>query len=134
MQRAAVLALVAALAAPAAGETPMTPEAFEALAEGRTLHFSLDGAPFGAEQFLPGRRTLWRFADETCEPGRWRAEGAAICFEYVSEPGPICWRVLQGVPGLTAALLEGGAETGFRLQLDRIDPAPLPCPGPRVGS
>lgn len=128
--RAAVLALT--LAPPAAAA--MDAAAFEALTAGRTLHFSLDGAPFGSEQFLPGRRTIWRFRDDLCQAGRWWTEGAAICFAYDAEPAPICWSFDAAAEGHVAELLEGGLATGFRLTLDRIDTAPLPCPGPEVGS
>jgi hypothetical protein len=135
MPRAAAAALIVALAAaPALAEAPVSPDDFEALAEGRTLHFALDGAPFGAEQFLPGRRTVWRFADAPCEPGRWRAEGEAICFDYATQPDPICWRLLRDGDGFAASLIENGVETGFRLELERISPDPLSCPGPDVGS
>lgn len=127
-------ALSAALALPAAAETLVTPEAFEAMSQGRTLHFTLDGAPFGSEQFLPGRRTIWRFADQGCEHGVWRAEGERICFSYRSTASPICWRFLQAEDGFTAALVEGGAETGLRLHMAGMETAPLACPGPRVGS
>jgi hypothetical protein len=123
-----------ALAAPARAETPVGPDAFEGMAEGRTMYFTLDGAPFGAEQFLSGRRTLWRFAQNDCEPGRWHGAAEAICFVYDSLDGPICWRFLQTDDGFVAALIEHGTETGFRLDLDRIDSQPLPCPGPQVGS
>ncbi len=127
---------LALLAAPPAGAAELvTPEAFRALSEGRTLHFSLDGAPFGAEQFFADRRSLWRFADGSCEPGRWTArEDDGICFVYDSDPAPICWLFREDAAGFVAHLLEDGAETGFSLDLDRVAPEPLPCPGPQVGS
>lgn len=127
-------ALAAPLATPAAAETLVPPEAFEVMAEGRTLHFTLDGLPFGSEQFLPGRRTIWRFADAECEYGVWRAEGDRICFSYRSIQGPVCWRFLQAADGFLAAQVEGDAETGLRLRMSGIETAPLACPGPRVGS
>lgn len=134
MTARATALLLLFLAAPAAAETVVAPDAFERLAEGRTLHFTLDGQPFGAEQFFPGRRTLWRYAEEGCQRGVWRAEGERICFAYEGLDGPICWRFVDTGAGHVAALVENGAETGLRLQLDRIDAAPLPCPGPDVGS
>jgi hypothetical protein len=119
-------------------ETVVSPETFERLAEGRTLHFTLNGQPFGAEQFFPGRRTLWRYAEDGCQRGIWRAEGETICFVYETLDEPICWRFLQDGGSHVAALVESAPEpglaTGFRLQLDRIDAAPLACPGPEVGS
>lgn len=134
MTRALLLALSLALAAPAAAETVVAPEAFEALSEGRTLRFAIDGKAFGAEQFFPGRRTLWRFAEGACQHGTWHAEHGLICFVYDDMPAPICWRFLDTGAGYTAALVEDGAETGLRLRLQAIDANPLPCPGPEVGS
>ena len=129
------LALVA-LAAPAAVAATdlVAPEAFEALVEGRTLHFTLDGAPFGAEQFFPGRRSLWRFADGSCEPGRWEARGPEICFTYAAAPTPICWLFRRDGERFAAHLVEDGDETSFSLELDRVTADPLPCLGPPVGS
>ena len=134
MPRTAALMTVLVLATAPARAELVSPDAFEALAQGRTLHFSLDGMPFGAEQFLPGRRSLWRFVGGACEPGSWRAEGEAICFVYDREPTPMCWHFRREGEGYAAWLVEDGAETGFRLALDAIGPAPLPCPGPDVGS
>lgn len=122
-------------AAPAAAEQSIVPpRAFEAMSENRTLHFTLHGRPFGAEQFFTGRRSLWRHADGVCAPGIWRPEGDAICFEYEGDPAPVCWRLLDTPEGYVASLVEGGEEAGLRLDLDRIGAEPLPCPGPRVGS
>ena len=111
----------------------MTAEAFEGFAEGRTLHFTRDGQPFGAEQYFPGRRSLWRFDDGTCEEGRWWGEGETICFEYEADD-PQCWHFRGGPEGFTAESLRDGVETGFSVQLSRTDNQPLDCPGPKVGS
>jgi hypothetical protein len=105
----------------------VTPGAFQILSEGRTLHFSLDGVPFGAEQYLPGRRTLWRFEGGPCVAGAWRAEGEAICFRYDGQVAPSCWRLVEERGRLVARLLEGGAETGFALTLERSETEPLAC-------
>jgi hypothetical protein len=125
------LALVVLLLGGPVAAQEMTPQAFEAFSLGRTLYFTLDGAPFGAEQYFDGRRSLWRFADGTCQAGRWWDEGERICFEYGE--GPSCWRFRPRPGGFAAALVEGGAETGFVLELEHADRAPLPCPGPDIG-
>ena len=130
MRRLAVLALAAA---PAFAGT-MTPEAFDAAATGRTLHFSLAGQPFGSEQYFSGRRVLWRFEDGSCQLGRWWPSGALICFAYDSGGGAQCWAFRPHPGGFSAALVEGGAETGFVLDLAGSDSVPLDCPGPGVGS
>jgi len=125
---------LAVLGAPAPAGELVTAEAFEAMSAGRTLHFSRDGAPFGAEQFFAGRRSLWRFSDGACEAGRWWAEHERICFAYDSDPAPICWLFRHDGPRFVAELVDDGAEGGLTLELDRIAAEPLPCPGPGVGS
>ena len=128
------LALLVLAAGSAAAQTTMTPGEFEALAEGRTLHFTYRQAPYGAEQFLAGRRSVWRYADGSCVVGRWWDEGDAICFSYEADPTPQCWRFLPRPGGVAAELVEGGAGTGFVVEMERTDEAPLPCPGPDLGS
>lgn len=124
---------VAGLAANVLRAQPLDAAAFEALAENRTLYFrSIDG-PYGAEQFLPGRRSLWRFEGETtCRAGTWHQEGPAICFLYDGETAPNCWRMLPTGGGLMVRM-EGGDPEAV-LVLDRIDAAPLPCPHTGPGS
>jgi hypothetical protein len=120
------------LAAAPTGAEAIGADAFGALAEGRTLRFTLNGAPFGAEQYFGGRRTLWRFEGGECLEGRWWAEGELICFSY---DGPAqCWRFLERPSGFAAELVDGGAGPGFVLELSGIDTAPLDCAGPYVGS
>jgi hypothetical protein len=82
------------------------------------------------ERYLPGRRTLWRLGDGACEAGRWYPQGEAVCFTYQAVPEPSCWRILRTPEGYAAEALEGG----FTLEVERIDAAPLPCPGPHLGS
>jgi len=133
MRRLAATALVL-FATAALAQDAVTPQHFEALAEGRTLHFNLDGQPFGSEHFLPGRRSIWRFAEGGCQQGRWWDEADRICFAYDNGGGPQCWRFLPRPGGFAAALVENGAETGFVLELGHTDTTPLDCPGPDVGS
>jgi hypothetical protein len=130
----AVGVMVVAAAGAALADGVVAPEAFEAMSEGRTLYFSLDGEAFGAEQYFPGRRSLWRFADGTCDRGRWRAEGERICFVYERTPWPQCWIFLRRGEGYTASLVQDGAEAGLVLELSGSDTEPLACPGPDVGS
>lgn len=125
------LVLVAA-AGTAQAQDLVTPEAFEAMTLGRTLHFSREGAPFGAERYLPGRRSLWQFDGGLCVAGTWRVEGGAFCFAYEGEPAEHCWHVRSAGDGLTAHLLDEGGETGFVIELDRVDTAPLDCPNPGI--
>jgi hypothetical protein len=129
--RVAALAGALALGAASARAEPVSPGEFEALAEGMTLHFGLDGIPFGAEQFFAGRRSLWQFADGTCQEGRWWDEGGLICFAYPPEPAELCWRLTRENGRLFA---ENMTQGGLRLDMIRRDEIPLPCPGPDVGS
>jgi hypothetical protein len=134
LSRPALLFALWLAATGAVAEDRVSPSDFEALAKGRTLHFTLDGLPFGAEQFFSGRRSLWRFLDGTCAAGRWYDDGGAFCFVYDGDGAPICWHFTTQHGRHRARLIEGGTETGFVLDLAGIDDAPLDCPGPDVGS
>jgi len=129
-----VLSVLLLTGAAGARAEEMTAEAFERFAEGRTLYFTRDGAPFGAEQYFPARRSLWQYADGTCAAGVWWAAAGGICFRYEERSDTQCWRFDDRPDGFAAELVEGGAGTGFVLELSRRDDTPLPCPGPRVGS
>lgn len=121
------LALFVLLAAPAGAQAPITIEEFEALAEGRTLYFSAQGLAFGAEQYFPGRRSIWQFRDGSCEAGVWWPVGEAICFRYEGEDIVQCWRFLPREDGLAAAAVGDGGEDGLVLELERSDTVPLAC-------
>lgn len=137
MPRLAPLALLAHLAplAPASAQEVMTPGEYEALSEGRTLHYTHRGRPFGAEQYFPGRRSLWRFADGSCTAGTWHAEGDDVCFRYEPDTPALCWRFLREGTRVSATLLPNATDPApdLRLDLARIDAAPLPCPAPDLG-
>jgi hypothetical protein len=128
-----VLSVLLLVGAAGARAEEMTAEAFERFAEGRTLYFTRDAAPIGAEQYFPGRRSLWRFADGSCEEGRWWGEGKLICFQY-DGAGAQCWHFRGGPDDFVAASVEAGVETGFALRYSGADHRPLACPGPKVGS
>ncbi len=104
---------------------------FEALSAGQTLHFSHLGQDFGSEQYLGGRRTIWRFADGSCQTGDWWDERGLICFRYEGGPAQ-CWRFTRQPGGLAAELVEG-ADPGFVLEMAGSDRVPLDCPGPDTG-
>ncbi len=124
--------LLALASAAHAGEI-LSAETFERLVAGKTLHFIEDGAPYGSEQFLPGRRSLWRYAgDANCASGTWYPEGEAICFRYDGTTGDICWRITRE-SGAIFAELHGSQDAG-RLELGSIDSAPLPCPQTGAGT
>ncbi len=131
----ALCLLCLALVTPAfADDATLGADAFEALSADRTLHFTQDGLPFGSERYFPGRRSLWRTPDGACETGRWTPRGDAICFVYEMTPEPQCWRFTRSGGRIRATYLEDGVPDPGSVLLDRIDDAPLDCPGPRVGS
>lgn len=135
MRCLAILVTLIFAPVPAAAQATVSPEAYEALAEGRTLHYTLKGQPFGAEQYFPGRRSLWRFAGGDCVAGHWHAEGSRICFTYEDDPFPLCWDFQRKGDRVRARLLAGPGpgEPPFVLELSHIDDAPLDCPGPGLG-
>ena len=130
----AALAVLLSLsqALPAAAETPMTAEEFEAYTTGQTLTFSFMGVPYGVEQYLPGRRVLWSFIGEECQQGLWYEEAGNICFLYDNAPdNPQCWTFWRHEDGLRALFAgEGSATELYEVSRTR---EPLICEGPDVG-
>lgn len=95
--------ILAVLASPAAAQSPLGAEAFDAYTRGKTLEYALGGAVYGAEQYLPGRRVRWTFFDGRCLDGRWYEDGELICFLYETQPGdPQCWTFSLDEDGLSA--------------------------------
>lgn len=119
---------------PAAAQTPMSAETFRALTEGRTLYFTLNGQPFGAEQYFPGQRILWRFDGGACRAGSWHAEGEHICFLYEGDTTAQCWYFNDTGTGLRASLIAKDTAPPFALDFSHSDTTPLTCPGPEIGS
>ena len=127
---AALLATVFAWPVPAVAG--MTAAEFDAYTRGKTFHYGTEGAePYGAEEYLPGRRVRWSFLDGECQEGYWYADGPRICFVYESEPAPQCWRFERGSGGLEARFEgEDGVTELYEMHKSR---EPLMCPGPKVG-
>ncbi len=109
-------------------------EEFETLSEGRTLHFSQGGQPFGSEQYFSDRRSIWRTPDGACEFGRWTPRGETICFVYELTPETQCWRFSSFDGRIRANFVLDDVTDPEAVDLDRIDNAPLECPGPGEGS
>lgn len=128
----AILTLVVSVPGTLA-ETPMTADQFGARATGKTLYYSTeDGADFGAEQYLPGRRARWTFAGDICVEGYWYPEAEFICFIYDNNPKlPVCWTFYDRSAGLTAYSRDSPEAGG--LIVTGEDTKPLPCHGPDVG-
>lgn len=104
---------------------------FERRYEGKTLHFGLDGEPFGSEQFLPGRKSVWKFTGDDCANGVWFTQGAQICFLYEGLLEQQCWLMIEKDGKLFVRSM--GQEPGMVLELLRVETKPLVCNGPDVG-
>ncbi|MEY4696520.1 MAG: hypothetical protein RIT14_948 [Pseudomonadota bacterium] len=128
---ALLLAALPGMAGAAAGDTPMSPAEFEAYATGKTLSYAQGDEIWGSEQYLPGRKVIWAFADEDCQYGTWFEDAGAICFVYETDPAPQCWRFFRGPGGLRAEFLDDPA--GTSLSEVSQSKTPLSCPGPDVG-
>ncbi|TCO72837.1 hypothetical protein [Rhodovulum euryhalinum] len=128
------LPLLAALAAPglAAEPQPMNAEEFERYSTGKTLFYATRGAPYGAEQYLGGRRVIWTFLDGECTEGVWYESAGQICFSYDHRPeDPQCWSFYRSATGLMARFENDPAQT----ELIEVEQSrePLICTGPEVG-
>ena len=93
------------LACPAMAAESLSPEAFEAYTEGKTLFFSQNGQDYGAERYLSDRRVQWSFLDGECKEGRWYPDGQNICFIYEDRPDPQCWQFSLTPQGLSAVFV-----------------------------
>lgn len=128
-----VISLFCLLAAPAWAEVMVPPADFRDYAEGFTVYFEHEGAPFGAERFEPGGAVTWEAGDGTCADGVWRPHGAQVCFYYGT--GPVqCWRVFRDDAGMFARLLTEGENQGMELRITRRDTRPLACSGAALGT
>lgn len=122
-------ALILLLASPAAA---LDGAGFDAAVTGQTLQWQSEGRPYGAEQYLPGRRVIWQFEGGPCQYGTWSApEPERICFDYEHGGESQCWRFQANDTGLSAEFL--GFGQGRRLTEASRSTAPLSCPGPGVG-
>ena len=71
-------------------DPPLAADAFERFVEGRTMDTYDQTGRYGVETFLPGRRAIWRDADQ-CLEGKWRPQGEMICFDYQGVDTSYCW-------------------------------------------
>ncbi len=115
-----------------ATQTPLTASQFEAYTTGKTLTYSrLGSEPYGAEEYLPGRRVQWAFEGDSCKMGQWYEEAGQICFVYEDNPAPQCWSFFLRDGGLVAQF-ENDAASAPLYEIAQSD-EPLFCPGPQVG-
>lgn len=132
--RALILAAMLGPGSAGSAQTAISPAEFEALATGRTLWFRDESGAFGAEQYLSGRRSLWRYGDGSCIAGVWWDEDERVCFRYEGGGEPQCWRFVRDGDEIVATFVGPDGAEGAALRLDRIEADPLPCAGPKVGT
>lgn len=117
--------------APLWADRVLTPQEFEAYANGKTLYFAQQGQPFGVEQYLPGRQSIWQFADGTCANGIWFARKNLICFVYDGDEVEQCWTFIDKDGTFAARAL--GREPEADLDVIWRDQAPISCKAPDLG-
>ena len=127
-----LLPLIGLLASPAQAAEFLTPEQFEAYAQGKTLYFAQQGQPYGVEQYLPGQRSVWQYADGTCTTGEYFARQDMICFVYDGDTEEQCWHFLQKGDSFAARAL--GREPEADLDVIWRDEQPISCRAPDVGA
>lgn len=99
---------------------PLDGEAFRALIDGKTAHFSADGSYYGSEAYYGDNRSLWRDSSGECEEGVWRERGPEICFRYNSVS---CWKIFRAEDDSYYAV----SREGFRVDFEEISDGPLEC-------
>ena len=90
--------------------------------------------PSAPSSIFAGRRSLWRFADGTCDGGRWWDEGDAICFSYEARPDAAVLALPAAAGRGRGRARRGRRRHRLRASSSATDDAPLPCPGPDLGS
>ena len=128
-----LFALVLGLAplSASAGDAPLSAEAFEAYVTGKTLSYAKNGRPFGAEDYLDGRRVRWSYLDDECMEGVWYPEGEMICFAYDGIAVPQYWSFFLDGDGLRARFENRPGASDIYETAELANP--LMCPGPRIG-
>lgn len=125
------LILLTFLPAIAGAQTLITAEEFEARVTGKVLTYSADGAPYGMEEYLEGRRVRWSFLDGECQEGHWYVAGDQICFVYENMPEPQCWQFYAEGGRILARFKNDPMST--ELYETSRTPGPLMCLGPEIG-
>ncbi|NSX56474.1 hypothetical protein [Parasulfitobacter algicola] len=127
-----IIFLVFVLPAYAVPDQQLSPDAFEQYVTGKTLYYGEPGArPYGAEEYLPGRRVRWSFLNGECIEGQWFVDMDLICFVYEDNPEPQCWSFYKDGGGIVA-MFENDPNSTTLYELQNAS-EPLRCLGPDVG-
>lgn len=110
----------------------MSAEAFDGYTRGQTFTYGTGAEPYGAEEYLDGRRVRWSFLDGQCQDGAWYEDNGLICFVYDNNPDPQCWSFYQTPGGIVARFEDDPSQTTL-YEITR-SPEPLMCLGPEVGT
>lgn len=122
---ALILASAASAEEEAAQSERLNGAAFNALTEGRTAHFSVDGEYYGSEQYLEGNQSIWRDREGDCHDGIWWTSGPTICFRYETIS---CWEIY----GSQSEGYYAVSELNLRVDFEGFQDAPLNCSVPLV--
>ncbi|MEM9779660.1 MAG: hypothetical protein AAF813_07055 [Pseudomonadota bacterium] len=127
------LALLLAAAQPVWSEEPIDGDTFEAMSTGTTMEFGRGGTWYGAEQYLPDRQVVWKYADGTCTYGEWFERNGALCFVYEDNPVPQCWVVTRRNNDIFVRPEGTGPQSPSELTVTSESTEPLDCPAPDLG-
>ena len=113
---------------------PLGPEAFDRLTVGKTITFSQNGQPYGAEEYFENRRVRWSRLDGNCVNGEWYPQGDQICFIYEHRNDPQCWSAYEE-RGVLLVVPDALPLTSDRVLTElKQSTNPLHCLGPDVGA
>lgn len=127
------IVILAFMANTAQAQKNLTGDEFDELSLDSTMYFTENGMFYGAEQFLPDRRTVWRAEDGTCVNGEWAEVEGDICFMYDNGSVAACWQIVATDQGLTITSANNFGQSPTVLQLSGQDTSPILCTGPKFG-
>ncbi len=128
----AILAALILPALPATAQEAMSGTEFYAYVGGHTLTYARGGRILGVEQYLPGRKVIWRRAEGECEEGVWFEAAGRICFDYGESGAQQCWQFVNK-GGRLGARADGDPQ-GAWLYEARRSSEPMQCPAPYLGT
>ncbi len=104
---------------------------WRAMAEGRTLTYTIGGEFWALERYTPGTdRVTLQFYDGACLEGRWEFVAPLYCFHWEGE-GTSCFRHARLGDDILVLETRGGVETGAVQTMSAVTDAPLAC-GPEA--